>query len=86
MSRFLDLIARTAIQHWREFTPRSPLISSARNGRSFILRHPWVKSFSHTGSHPGAGCVNAYCLDTPIAPDVAQFDGRDWEGARRALD
>ncbi len=45
-----------------------------------------VKSFYQPRSHPEAWSVNAHCLDVSIALDVTQFDGRNWEAARHALD
>ena len=45
-----------------------------------------VKSFYQPRSHPDAWSVNAHCLDEEPALSVTQFDGRDWENARAALD
>ena len=45
-----------------------------------------VKSFYQPRSHPEAWSVNAHCLDEAPALSVTQFDGRDWENARAALD
>ncbi len=45
-----------------------------------------VKSFYQPRSHPDAWSVNAHCLDTPVALVVEEFDGRNWEAARAALD
>ena len=45
-----------------------------------------VKSFYQPRSHPGAWSINANCLDEQPALAVSQFDGRDWENARAALD
>ena len=45
-----------------------------------------VKSFYQPRSHPDAWSVNAHCLDEAPALSVTQFDGRDWENARAALD
>jgi len=45
-----------------------------------------VKSYYQPRSHPEAWSVNAHCLDAPIDLAVEQFDGRDWEQARAALD
>ncbi len=45
-----------------------------------------VKSFYQPRSHPGAWSVNAHCLDSPVALAVVQFDGRDWDAAKAALD
>lgn len=45
-----------------------------------------VKSFYQPRSHPEAWSVNAHCLDTSVALAIEQFDGRDWEAAKAALD
>ena len=45
-----------------------------------------IKSFYQPRSHPEAWSVNAHCLDEALALSVTQFDGRDWENARAALD
>ncbi|QDP20484.1 GFA family protein [Sphingomonas xanthus] len=45
-----------------------------------------VKSFYQPRSHPGAWSVNAHCLDSPPALEIAQFDGRNWDRAKAALD
>jgi len=45
-----------------------------------------VKSFYQPRSHPEAWSVNAHCLDAPPALAVEQFDGRNWEQAKAALD
>ena len=45
-----------------------------------------IKSFYQPRSHPDAWSVNANCLDQPPALAIAQFDGKDWERARDALD
>jgi len=45
-----------------------------------------VKSFYQPRSHPEAWSVNAHCLDAPVALAVEQFDGRDWDKAKAALD
>lgn len=45
-----------------------------------------VKSFYQPRSHPQAWSVNANCLDGPPALAIEQFDGRNWEQAKAALD
>jgi hypothetical protein len=47
-----------------------------------------IKSFYQPRSHPGAWSVNFRCLDPghSLEPEIRQFDGRDWEAARAALD
>lgn len=45
-----------------------------------------IKSFYQPRSHPDAWSVNANCLDAPVALDVTDFDGRNWEQAKAALD
>ena len=45
-----------------------------------------VKSFYQPRSHPDAWSVNAHCLDEPVELAIEQFDGRDWERAKAALD
>lgn len=47
-----------------------------------------VKSFYQPRSHPDAWSVNFHCLDDGhgLDPTVTQFDGRNWEQARAALD
>ena len=45
-----------------------------------------IKSFYQPRSHPEAWSVNAYCLDEPVALAIEQFDGRDWDKAKDALD
>lgn len=45
-----------------------------------------VKSFYQPRSHPEAWSVNANCLDQSIGLAIEQFDGRDWERAKAALD
>ena len=47
-----------------------------------------IKSFYQPRSHPGAYSVNFRCLDPGhgLEPAVRQFDGRNWEQARAALD
>ena len=45
-----------------------------------------VKSFYQPRSHPDAWSVNAHCLDQPVALLIEQFDGRDWDQAKAALD
>ncbi len=46
-----------------------------------------IKSFYQPRSHPDCWSVNFRCLDPgcEVAHTVAQFDGRDWEGARANL-
>jgi hypothetical protein len=46
-----------------------------------------VKSFYVPRSHPGGYSVNARCLDpaTVASSRISQFDGRDWERARKRL-
>ncbi len=38
-----------------------------------------VKSFYRPRSNPDGWSVNARCLDEPLALDLAEFDGREWE-------
>lgn len=45
-----------------------------------------VKSFYQPRSHPDAWSVNANCLDKPVELAIEQFDGRNWERAKAALD
>lgn len=45
-----------------------------------------VKSVYQPRSHPDCWSVNANCLDRPIALHVTQFDGRNWDEAKAALD
>lgn len=45
-----------------------------------------IKSFYQPRSHPDAWSVNANCLDQPPALAITQFDGKNWERARDALD
>lgn len=45
-----------------------------------------VKSFYQPRSHPHAWSINANCLDQPVALAVEQFNGREWERAKAALD
>jgi len=45
-----------------------------------------VKSFYQPRSHPDCWSVNAHCLDAPPALEVTQYDGRNWDRARAALD
>ncbi len=47
-----------------------------------------IKSFYQPRSHPGGYSVNFRCLDPGhgLEPAVRQFDGRNWEQARAALD
>lgn len=45
-----------------------------------------VKSFYQPRSHPDAWSVNAHCLDGDVALSIGQFDGKNWERAKAALD
>ena len=45
-----------------------------------------VKSFYQPRSHPEAWSVNAHCLDDPPALAIEQFDGKNWERSKAALD
>lgn len=45
-----------------------------------------VKSFYQPRSHPEAWSINANCLDEPLELAIDQFDGRNWERAKAALD
>ena len=45
-----------------------------------------VKSFYQPRSHPDAWSINAHCLNDQIDLEIEQFDGRDWERAKAALD
>jgi hypothetical protein len=45
-----------------------------------------VKSFYPPRSHPDAWSVNANCLEEPVDLQIEQFDGRDWDRAKAALD
>ena len=45
-----------------------------------------VKSYYQPRSHPDAWSVNANCLDDPTVLAIEQFDGRDWERGKAALD
>ena len=45
-----------------------------------------VKSFYQPRSHPEAWSINAHCLDEAVELTVEQFDGRDWDRAKAALD
>jgi hypothetical protein len=47
-----------------------------------------IKSFYQPRSHPDAWSVNVRALDdvSAITIRVRRFDGRDWEGAKKALD
>ena len=45
-----------------------------------------VKSFYQPRSHPDAWSINANCLDAPVELEIGQFDGRQWESAKAALD
>lgn len=51
-----------------------------------FCRHCGVKSFYQPRSHPEAWSVNSNCLDDPPALDISDFDGRNWEQAKQALD
>ena len=45
-----------------------------------------VKSFYQPRSHPEAWSVNANALDDCPPLDIEQFDGRNWEQAKAAMD
>jgi hypothetical protein len=45
-----------------------------------------VKSFYQPRSHPEAWSLNANCLDQPLELAIEDFDGRDWDRAKAALD
>ena len=45
-----------------------------------------VKSFYQPRSHPEAWSVNANSLDQPVELSIEQFDGREWNRAKAALD
>lgn len=47
-----------------------------------------VKSFYQPRSHPDDWSVNYNCLDDghSLTPTIRKFDGRNWEGAKAALD
>lgn len=47
-----------------------------------------IKSFYQPRSHPLAWSVNLNCLDDPslLRITLRQFDGRNWEQSRTALD
>lgn len=47
-----------------------------------------IKSFYRPRSHPDGWSVNWRCLDPDhgIEPEIAPFDGQNWEAARPALD
>jgi len=51
-----------------------------------FCRNCGVKSFYQPRSHPDSWSVNANCLDEPVELAVEQFDGRNWEEAKAALD
>ena len=38
-----------------------------------------IKSFYRPRSNPDGWSVNARCLDEPLALDLSDFDGREWE-------
>jgi len=47
-----------------------------------------IKTFYQPRSHPNAWSVNYRCLDEGhgLQPSIRQFNGRDWEAAKAALD
>ncbi len=45
-----------------------------------------VNSFYQPRSHPDAWSLNANCLDQQVELAIEQFDGKNWEGAKAALD
>jgi hypothetical protein len=45
-----------------------------------------VKSFYQPRSHPEAWSVNANCLEVQPELSIEEFDGRDWDRAKAALD
>ena len=45
-----------------------------------------VKSFYQPRSHPDCWSLNAHCFDEPVALEIKQFDGKNWDSARAALD
>ncbi|WP_260484415.1 GFA family protein [Sphingomicrobium flavum] len=45
-----------------------------------------IKSFYQPRSHPEAWSINAHCLDDNLPLAVTQFDGKNWERAKHALD
>ncbi len=44
-----------------------------------------VKSFYRPRSNPDGWSVNARCLDEPLALDLSEFDGREWEAHGASL-
>ena len=44
-----------------------------------------VKSFYRPRSNPDGWSVNARCLDEPLALDLSEFDGREWESHGASL-
>ena len=59
---------------------------NSRTAKHYFCKTCGIKSFYQPRSHPDAWSVNANCLDQPPALAIAQFDGKDWERARDALD
>lgn len=58
------------------------------SARHLFCRLCGIKSFYHPRSHPDGISVHFACLDEAdaIAHDIVDFDGRNWETARAALD
>ncbi|MCM8557212.1 GFA family protein [Sphingomicrobium sediminis] len=75
--QFTLLEGREALQSYRFGT---------RAAEHLFCRHCGTKSFYQPRSHPEAWSVHAKCLDTEIRLDVVEFDGRNWEKNRAAMD
>ncbi|QUL39411.1 GFA family protein [Erythrobacter sp. JK5] len=47
-----------------------------------------IKSFYQPRSHPDCWSVHFACLDdaTGLAPEITEFDGKNWEGAISGID
>jgi hypothetical protein len=45
-----------------------------------------VKSFYQPRSHPDCWSLNAKCFDEPLELRIEQFDGKNWDQSKAALD
>ena len=87
MTDFLHVIVPH--ERFELLTGRDALVSyrfGTGAAEHLFCRHCGIKSFYQPRSHPDSWSVNANCLDEPVELAVDQFDGRNWEEARRALD
>ncbi len=58
---------------------------NTQTARHLFCRTCGVKSFYRPRSNPDGWSVNARCLDEPVALEISEFDGRDWERHGAAL-